>query len=342
MSSGSRVRREGTIAMSSKPYARRAFLPRPISISIAESSQSVADEKTPRAAGPKWRRRGAVEPGVCGRQPTGSEHSNGASRRDALGYPRSDMSDGGEHAATTRTRSRPAARPPGASATPRARRRCSTTGRTSTSSRRRRSPRATCTSATCAATRSATPTRASGARAGRTCCSLSASTPSACPPSSARSPAASRRASGCARCAEHMTGQLQRLGFSFDWERTFMSSDPVMYRWSQWLFLTLLEAGLVYRGTGNVDWCDTCQTTLATIQVEDGLCWRCHNPVRLIERPHLVPAHQRLHAGERPAPGRARRRRALGRGRAGQPALRARPRRRRRGRPERGADGEER
>ena len=88
-----------------------------------------------------------------------------------------------------------------------------------------------------------------------------------------------------ARCAEHMTGQLQRLGFSFDWERTFMSSDAIMYRWSQWLFLTLLEAGLVYRGTGNVDWCDTCQTTLATIQVEDGLCWRCHNPVRLIERP---------------------------------------------------------
>src|SRR6202042_367621 len=81
-----------------------------------------------------------------------------------------------------------------------------------------------------------------------------------------------------------MTGQLERLGFSFDWERTFMSSDPVMYRWSQWLFLTLLEAGLVYRGTGNVDWCDTCQTTLATIQVEDGLCWRCHNPVRLIDR----------------------------------------------------------
>jgi len=87
------------------------------------------------------------------------------------------------------------------------------------------------------------------------------------------------------RCAQHMTEQLKRLGFSFDWERTFMSSEPVMYRWSQWLFLTLLEAGLVYRGTGSVDWCDTCQTTLATIQVEDGLCWRCHNPVRLIQRP---------------------------------------------------------
>jgi leucyl-tRNA synthetase len=88
------------------------------------------------------------------------------------------------------------------------------------------------------------------------------------------------------RCAEHMTGQLQRLGFSFDWERSFTSSDAIMYRWSQWLFLTLLDAGLVYRGTGNVDWCDNCQTTLASIQVEaGGTCWRCHGPVRLIELP---------------------------------------------------------
>jgi leucyl-tRNA synthetase len=88
------------------------------------------------------------------------------------------------------------------------------------------------------------------------------------------------------RCAAHMTGQLERLGFSFDWERSFLSSDVVMYRWSQWLFLTLLEAGLIYRGTGTVDWCENCQTTLASIQVEPGgTCWRCHGPVRLIELP---------------------------------------------------------
>jgi len=88
------------------------------------------------------------------------------------------------------------------------------------------------------------------------------------------------------RCARHMTGQLERLGFSFDWERAFMSSDALMYRWSQWLFVTLLEHDLIYRGTGAVDWCDTCQTTLASIQVEEGgTCWRCHNPVRLIQRP---------------------------------------------------------
>jgi leucyl-tRNA synthetase len=86
------------------------------------------------------------------------------------------------------------------------------------------------------------------------------------------------------RCAATMTRQLERLGFSFDWERSFLSSDAIMYRWSQWLFLRLLEAGLIYRGTGNVDWCDNCQTTLASIQVEPGgTCWRCHGPVRLIQ-----------------------------------------------------------
>src|SRR3989442_3231780 len=72
------------------------------------------------------------------------------------------------------------------------------------------------------------------------------------------------------RCADHMTGQLQRLGFSFDWERSFSSADAISYRWSQWLFLTLLEAGLVYRSTGNVDLCGTSQTTLDTNQVGNG------------------------------------------------------------------------
>ncbi|MET0558512.1 MAG: class I tRNA ligase family protein [Solirubrobacterales bacterium] len=87
------------------------------------------------------------------------------------------------------------------------------------------------------------------------------------------------------QCGERMLGQMQRLGFSFDYDRVFYSSDEGQYRWSQWLFLTLLEAGLIYRDDATVDWCDTCQTTLASIQVEDGRCWRCHNEVRLIRRP---------------------------------------------------------
>jgi leucyl-tRNA synthetase len=86
-------------------------------------------------------------------------------------------------------------------------------------------------------------------------------------------------------CGERMLDQMRRLGFSFDYERVFYSSDEGQYRWSQWLFLTLLEAGLIYRDDTTVDWCDHCRTTLAALQVEDGRCWRCHNEVRLIRRP---------------------------------------------------------
>jgi leucyl-tRNA synthetase len=88
-----------------------------------------------------------------------------------------------------------------------------------------------------------------------------------------------------AECGERMLGQMKRLGFSFDYDRVFYSSDESQYRWSQWLFVTLLTRDLIYRADTTVDWCDTCQTTLASIQVEDGRCWRCHNEVRLIRRP---------------------------------------------------------
>jgi leucyl-tRNA synthetase len=88
-----------------------------------------------------------------------------------------------------------------------------------------------------------------------------------------------------AECGERMLSQMKRLGFSFDYDRVFYSSDEGQYRWSQWLFLTLLDADMIYREDATVDWCDTCNTTLASIQVEDGRCWRCHNEVRLIRRP---------------------------------------------------------
>lgn len=88
------------------------------------------------------------------------------------------------------------------------------------------------------------------------------------------------------QCGERMLEQMKRLGYSFDYDRVFYSSDESQYRWSQWLFLTLYEMGLIYLDDATVDWCDTCQTTLATIQVEEGgTCWRCHNEVRLIRQP---------------------------------------------------------
>ena len=86
------------------------------------------------------------------------------------------------------------------------------------------------------------------------------------------------------RSYEYMLDQFERMGFSFDWDRVFVSSDEQQYRWSQWLFLAFHEAGMLYQEEANVDWCDSCQTTLAALQVEDGRCWRCSNPTRLIRR----------------------------------------------------------
>jgi leucyl-tRNA synthetase len=88
-----------------------------------------------------------------------------------------------------------------------------------------------------------------------------------------------------ARCIERMRGQFERLGYSCDWSRTFDSSQPHYYKWTQWLFLAMMERGLVYRREAQVNWCDSCQTVLAALQAKDGECWRCHGPVRLVRRP---------------------------------------------------------
>src|SRR5690242_14428428 len=85
-------------------------------------------------------------------------------------------------------------------------------------------------------------------------------------------------------CAARMREQFDALGFSFDWSRTFMSCDEDIYRWSQWLFLVLLDGGFIYEREGSIDWCENCRTVLARAQAEGGQCWRCHEPVRLVRR----------------------------------------------------------
>jgi leucyl-tRNA synthetase len=73
--------------------------------------------------------------------------------------------------------------------------------------------------------------------------------------------------------------QLARLGISHDTDRLADTSDPAVYRWTQWLFLEMLRAGIIERREAAVTWCPRCETTLARIQVEDGGCWRCETPV---------------------------------------------------------------
>ena len=86
-------------------------------------------------------------------------------------------------------------------------------------------------------------------------------------------------------CCTRMRGQFEQLGYSCDWDRTFVSSEPEHYRWTQWLFLAMMEKGLVYQRDAQVTWCDSCQTVLAALQSEDGECWRCHGEVRFVRRP---------------------------------------------------------
>ena len=72
----------------------------------------------------------------------------------------------------------------------------------------------------------------------------------------------------------YMRGQLQRLGFAYDWDRELATCTPEYYRWEQWLFTRLLEKGLVYKKKSIVNWDPVDQTVLANEQVIDGRGWR--------------------------------------------------------------------
>jgi len=73
---------------------------------------------------------------------------------------------------------------------------------------------------------------------------------------------------------------LKRMGFSYDWDRSLVTSDVSYYHWGQWIFLKLWEKGLVERRSSPVNWCPSCTTVLANEQVlGEGHCWRCKSTV---------------------------------------------------------------
>jgi leucyl-tRNA synthetase len=74
---------------------------------------------------------------------------------------------------------------------------------------------------------------------------------------------------------------FHRWGISIDWSRELATHDPSYYRWTQWIFLRLLERGLAYRKEAAVKWCPHDQTVLANEQVIDGRCERCGHLVEV-------------------------------------------------------------
>ncbi len=81
------------------------------------------------------------------------------------------------------------------------------------------------------------------------------------------------------RNIENMKRQLHEWGCGYDWSREVVSCLPDYYKWTQWIFLKLFEKGLAYKKMAAVNWCPSCQTSLANEQVVDGACERCETKV---------------------------------------------------------------
>ncbi|NLB38187.1 MAG: leucine--tRNA ligase, partial [Clostridiales bacterium] len=78
---------------------------------------------------------------------------------------------------------------------------------------------------------------------------------------------------------DHFRKQLKRIGFSFDYSREVNTTDPAYYKWTQWIFLKLLEHGLAYKAEMPINWCLSCKCGLANEEVVDGVCERCGGEV---------------------------------------------------------------
>lgn len=75
------------------------------------------------------------------------------------------------------------------------------------------------------------------------------------------------------------TGQLKRVGFSFDWSRVIDTTDENYYKWTQWIFLKMFENGLVFRDKTIVNYCPSCKVVLSNEDSQGGHCDVCHSEI---------------------------------------------------------------
>ncbi|WP_426189833.1 leucine--tRNA ligase [Massilia sp. DWR3-1-1] len=83
----------------------------------------------------------------------------------------------------------------------------------------------------------------------------------------------------------HMRQQMESMGLAIDWSREMTACTPEYYKWNQWMFLKMLEKGVIYKKTGTVNWDPIDQTVLANEQVVDGRGWRSGAPIEKREIP---------------------------------------------------------
>ncbi len=83
---------------------------------------------------------------------------------------------------------------------------------------------------------------------------------------------------------KNILDQSKKIGLSFDWSRTFATSDPEYYKWTQWIFLQFLKQGKAYKEKGYVNFCPKCQTVLSNEDSQGGKCDRCGSDVVQVNR----------------------------------------------------------
>lgn len=74
-------------------------------------------------------------------------------------------------------------------------------------------------------------------------------------------------------------GQMMDLGFSFDWDREFSTTDPEYYKWTQWQFLQFYKHNMAYKDKKDVNWCPKCKSVLSNEDAAGGVCERCGSKV---------------------------------------------------------------
>jgi len=78
---------------------------------------------------------------------------------------------------------------------------------------------------------------------------------------------------------EKFTSQLRRVGFAFDWDRTVDTTEEGYYKWTQWIFRRMFDAGLVFRAKTLVNYCPSCKVVLSNEDSQGGKCDICHNDI---------------------------------------------------------------
>ncbi len=73
--------------------------------------------------------------------------------------------------------------------------------------------------------------------------------------------------------------QIGQIAALYDWDMEVNTTDPAFYKWTQWIFVKMFEAGLAYEKEMPINWCPSCKTGLANEEVVNGKCERCGEEV---------------------------------------------------------------